>query len=51
MSKSINPKNKETIVNEEKIKLLGIKKSSRTIKTTNSTGKLLKENQILKKGL
>lgn len=51
MSTSINPKRKEMIVNEEKMKLLGIKKPSRALKTTNSTGKILKQNQILKKGL
>jgi hypothetical protein len=51
MSTNINPKRKEMIVNEEKIKQSGIKKSLRAIKTTNSTGKILKQNQILKKGL
>jgi hypothetical protein len=39
------------IVNEEKIKRIGIKKPGSSIKTTSSTGKMIKQNLILKKGL
>ena len=33
------------------MKQIGIKKPTRTIKATDSTGKILKQNAILKKGL